>query len=482
MVKLKVDKLINTHYINNVKAHGGILMKRNYPEFLLEEFGNDLQDIFGSVEEQENKISLRSIAGSPKKVKELCDRLPNNGVLDVYEIFGKYHRPTYLEVAVHVLKMLHASKIFDTYKLPPISEPNGRVGGADMDWSKIYLRYPVQRSVKVWHVLADILIEWDADLNDPMYVRVLSDGTANCNDKQHGNFGRLIMGYENVVVEGITSDDESMDSNMYASRNIHNLESSWENNANVRVTRAMDYQKEGIPIKADDQTYFDFYEILEAEGCSWQESGLKKRPAVCQNGEKLFKDFDQYGDTIFTESVKLCRQIWPNGELTREFVWGCSELIKQLNDFGLTKPQIRDIKSAIKKALGATYVDDPKKVNRATGQGTLWGSCREFLNTLNNKGDDRDYRTTVGANYVIAAGLRDLILNYNAYVKSNSNITPLKTEVPVIKSADDIVLDIKLGYFADGWSPRGRPFYRDNLVMFDHTEIDFEDEDEQEAV
>ena len=83
-------------------------MKREYPEFLLEEFGNDLQDIFGTVEEQENKISLRSIAGSPKKVKELCDKLPNNGVLDVYEIFGKYHRPTYLEVAVHVLKMLHA--------------------------------------------------------------------------------------------------------------------------------------------------------------------------------------------------------------------------------------------------------------------------------------------------------------------------------------------------------------------------------------
>ena len=50
---------------------------------------------------------------------------------------------------------------------PPSSNPNGRVGGADMDWSKIYSRYPVQRSVKVWHVLADILIEWDADLNDP---------------------------------------------------------------------------------------------------------------------------------------------------------------------------------------------------------------------------------------------------------------------------------------------------------------------------
>jgi hypothetical protein len=74
-------------------------------------------------------------------------------------------------------------------------------------------------------------------------------------------------------------------------------------------------------------------------------------------------------------------------------------------------------------------------------------------------------------------------LNYNAYVKTNSNITPLKTEIPVVKSADDIVLDIKLGYFPEGYTQRGRPFYRDNLVMFDHTEIDFaEDEDEQEAV
>ena len=44
-------------------------------------------------------------------------------------------------------------------------------------------------------------------------------------------------------------------------------------------------------------------------------------------------------------------------------------------------------------------------------------------------------------------------------------ILSFKTEVPVIKSADDIVLDIKLGYFADGWSQED-VFYRDNIVMF----------------
>lgn len=455
-------------------------MNRNYPEQLLEEFGNDLQDIFGTLEEQERKIDLRSIAGQSSKIAALMKKLPNDGVLDVYEIFGKHNRPTFLEVAIHILKMLHTSGIFEIYKLPPVTEPNGRVGGANRKWEDVYLRYPVQRSVKVWHILRDILCEWDPDLNDPMYVRVLSDGTMNCNDKQHGNFGRLIMGYEDVLVEGITSDDESMDSNMYASRNIHNLESSWENNANVRVTRAIDYMKEGTPVKPEDQHYYDFWELLDNEDCSWQEKGLVKRPRVCQNGEKLFDDFDQYGPAIFLDSVKLNCNIWPNGELAREFTWGVCELLTQMRDSGMSGPQLRDIKSFLKKAVGTAYPDNPKKQNRGTGPGTVWGSVREFLNTLERKGVDRDYRTTVGANYSIAAGLRDLILNWNSYEKNNRNVTPVKIELPMIKSSDGIPLDIKMGFYPEGWSKQARAFYREEAEIFDHTEIDFEDEDESE--
>jgi hypothetical protein len=271
---------------------------RKYPEELENIFGNNLEDIFGTETEQLKKIDIRSIAGNVVKISKLLEQLPNEGVLDVYQKFGKNARPTFLQVAVEVLKMIHTSKIFETYKLPKLEATINRLGGQEAEWSILYLRYPVQRSVKVWHILRDILIEWDGNLNDPAYVRVLSDGTMNVNDKQHGNFGRLIMGAERVLVEGVHSDNDSMDSNMYASRNIHNLESSWENNANVRVTRAQDFEFEGEAVKPDDAPYLEFFNLLDNLDCSWQERSLPKKAKVCQNGEKLYNDFCQYGTKV----------------------------------------------------------------------------------------------------------------------------------------------------------------------------------------
>ena len=471
-----------------------IVQPRKYPQELEEIFGNNLQDIFGTEEEQTKKIDLRSIAGNVVKIQQLIDKLPNEGVLDVYQKFGKNARPTYLKVAVEVLKMLKDSGIFDTYKLAPLGVTASRVGGKEEPWDKLFLRYPVQRSVKVWHILRDILVEWDDDLNDPAFVRILSDGTMNVNDKQHGNFGRLIMGAEMVLVEGIRSDNPSMDSNMYASRNIHNLESSWENNANVRVTRGQDYEFEGVAVKTDDAPYLEFYNLLDDLDCAWQERSLPKKPKICQNGEKLYKDFCQYGaksspkePSIFEHAVQINVSIWPHGELSREFVWGVSEFMQQMQDSGFTNAQMRDIRSYIKRAVGESYPDNPKKQNRATGAGTLWGEVKQFMGGLESRGADKDWRTTLAPNYTIAAGIRDLILNWNAYYKDHSNIANVKLELPVIKCADGDVFEIELGFYYNGErkNRKGKdvqPYYRDEEVAFDHSEIEFEEEDETESI
>lgn len=470
-------------------------MERKYPVELEEKFGNSLSDIFGTEEEQAKKADLHSIAGNSAKIKELIALLPNDGVLDVYQKFGKNARPTFLQVAVEVLNMLAESGIFKTYKLPKITEMLNRIGGTDAEWDNLYLRYPVQRSVKVWHILRDILIEWDANLNDPAYVRVLKDGTMNVNDKQHGNFGRLIMGYPTVLVEGIHSELDSMDSNMYGSRNIHNLESSWENNANVRVTRARDYELEGESVKPDDAPYLEFFNLLEKFDCSWQERSLPKKAKVCQNGEKLYNDLGQYGvkpsakeDSFFESAIAMNTAIWPHGELAREFVWGACEFMKQMQASGFSGAQMRDIRSYIKQAMQENYPDNPKKPNRATGTSTLWGDVRAYLNSLEGKGVDKDWRTALAPNYTIAAGLRDLIMNWNAYYKDYSNITKVKLELPLIKSDDNYEFEIELGFYHNGErkTRKGKdiqPYYRAEAEAFDHSELEFDaEEDEADAV
>lgn len=451
--------------------------ERKYPVELLDYFGNDLMDVFGTPEEQQSKIDLRSIANSPSKIDELIKQLPNGGVLDVYEKFGKDSRPTFLEVSIEILKMFKDSGIFKMYKLPKLSCSLNRIGGCEAEWNTLYLRYPVQRSVNVWHIVRDILIEWDSDLNDPAYVRVLADGSMNVNDKQHGNFGRLIMGFEKVLVEGVYSDDPSMDSNMYASRNIQNLASSWENNANVRVTRAQDYQKEGKIPTAGDLVYLDFYNTLDDLDCSWQEASLPKKSKVCQNGHKLFRHYDQYkANDIFKSCVGMNTAIWPHGELAHEFVWGACEFMKQMQVSSFTDSQLRDIKSYIKRAVSETYPDRINRPNRSTGPGTIWGDVKSFLRQLNKEstGTKKDFRLSMPPNYLIAAGLRDLIVNWNAYHKNHSNLSYVKLNIPEIKFNGQVVT-VSVGYRPDGYDKSITGYIRDDVIPFDHTELDFED-------
>ena len=454
---------------------------RQYHNLLVEEFGNDLKDIFGSTEEQANKKSLASIAGNDKKIKEILDALPNGGVLDVYEEFGRTGRPLFLEVAKKILRMLSETKLpngknlFEEYKLPELGEQLARKGGVSEKWEKLRVRYPIQRAVKVYHIVRDILIEWDYNLNDPAYVRILSDDSMNVNDKQHGNFGRLIMGASDVLVEGIVSDDPSVDSDMYASRNIHNLKSAWENDANVRVERAKDFEREGKTVKSGDQPYLTFYTILENEDCEWQESGIPKKQKVCNHGEKLYQDYQQYGEELFVDAVKMNVQIWPQGELAREFVWFACELMKQLKE-RLSESDMREVRTVIKNAMKESFPDKDNHRNRATGPGTFWGACRDFMKGLPKTGENKDWRHKVGSNFIGASGLRELILNYSAWMKSEKKITPLKFDLPEIKIEDKTVV-VGIGVYPGGWKKNLKPWVRHTSENYNMTEIDFDEED-----
>jgi hypothetical protein len=456
---------------------------RVYPQPLIEALNSStgLYDIFGTPEEQKKKINLKSISGNTNQIDKLKAMLPNNGVLDVYEEFGRNARPTFLEVGVKVIKMLEQSGIFKKYKLPELGQTMNRIGVEEKDWALLYLKYPVQREVKVWHILQDILIDWDDNLNDPAYVRVLPDNTMNVNDKQHGNFGRLIMGAEKVLVEGIASDDECMDSNMYAARNIHNLASSWESNANVRVQRSQDYLSAGRTVKEEDQRYLDYFNLLQEYDYIWVEGSPKGHQT--DKGEKIFKLYNQYDkETVFKKAVSLNSSIWPtHGELSKEFLEGCCEFLEQMQAHGFNDAQMRDIISAIKESMKDTYLDHKKTSNRGTGVGTLWGSVCAYINTLEKKGENKDWRVSISAPNKIAAGLRDLIMNWKDYYRKTRNVTKLKLELPPIKDKDGIEFEVEVPYFPNGFKKTEHGHYRNSehvqATSFNPNEQEFAEEE-----
>jgi hypothetical protein len=147
---------------------------------------------------------------------------------------------------------------------------------------------------------------------------------------------------------------------------------------------------------------------------------------------------------------------------------------------------MRDVVTYIEKSMKSSYPDNPKKHNRATGPGTLWGDVLAFINSLEQKGENKDWRVNIARNYLIAAGIRDLILNWNSFHKNHSNITPVKIKLPMVEF-EEVELEVKVGFFPDG--DRGttkkpkKPYHRSEEVKFDHTEIEFDEADnEPEAV
>ena len=70
-------------------------------------------------------------------------------------------------------------------------------------------------------------------------------------------------------------------------------------------------------------------------------------------------------------------------------------------------------------------------------------------------------------------------------MKSEKNRTPLKFDLPDIVDTDGSPVVIELGVYKDGaHSKNAKAWFRNSTISktYDHTEIDFDDEDESEAI
>jgi len=416
------------------------MAERFYHEDLLDEFGDDLERIFGKPEERVR--GLTSLAGQPDgELKNLIKNLKVK-VIDCSGFMPK--RQPFLNVVKEVLRVMRDStdpetgkSVFHGYNLPyfVMSE---RVQGADeFPWDWVYIDYNVQRNIDLAHIIKDILVEWDTKLCDPAHGRKQSDGTLDVNDSQHATCARALVGAPNCPATWILSDAKSDNANQFGARNISNKTTEWFDDYKVRVYRAQAMEKEGFPAKAGDAPYLAlFNELDEYSAFAIASQGTSKSAGSCNRADKLYDYRGQYSTDIFKRAVRTVRTAWGNGELDHATVWGiCTMLWYYQKHHKFGPNEMRRLETELVNAIQAYYPDKTSTPNRSSGKGTLWGDIRKLIGKLYPKENDDFRGRQESFPFMIASALRSMILNYDYYRTHPEGLgskSLLKLELPVI--------------------------------------------------
>lgn len=465
--------------------------QRFYHDSLLDEFGDDLERIFGPLDERTK--GLTSLAGQPDRDLKKLLKMLKVPVIDCSSFMPK--RQPFLNVVKEVLRVMKDSidpetgkSVFYGYNLPYFVMEE-RVQGADeFDWDNVYIDYDVQRNIDVAHIIKDILIEWDTKLCDPAHGRKQTDGTIDINDSQHATCARALVGAPNCPATYIISDSKSDNANQFGARNISNKTTEWFDDYKVRVYRAQAMEREGFPPKAGDAPYLDLFNELKDQGAfAIASQGTPKSAGSCNRTDKLYDYRGQYGQDIFKRAIRVVRQAWVNGELDQATVWGvCTMMWYYTKTHNFTDQDLRRLETELINAIQAYYPDKSSTPNRNSSRGNLWPDIRKLiLKTYPKEADDFRGRQE-SFNFMIASSLRSMILNYDFYrthPEGMNSKSQMKIELPAIvrKNGTDIEYEINHPLLAENriWDRLDDESF--NHQEFDDGEYQFEDDDHEEV-
>ena len=468
------------------------MTQRFYHEDLLDEFGDDLERIFGPIEARTK--GLTSLAGQPDgDLKAILKGLKTK-VIDCAAFMPK--RQPFLNVVKEVLRVMRDSvdpetgkSIFYGYNLPYFIEEDRVQGAEEFAWDTVYIDYNVQRNIDVAHIIKDILIEWDTKLCDPAHGRRQSDGTLDVNDSQHATCSRALVGARVCPATYIVSDAKSDNANQFGARNISNKTTEWFDDYKVRVYRGQAMEKEGFPAKAGDAPYLAiFNELAEYGAFAIATQGTQKSAGSCNRADKLYDYRGQYGADVFKRAVRTVRMAWGNGELDHATVWGVCTLMwyyDKNHNFGAI--EMRKLETELINAIQAYYPDKTGTPKRTGGRGTLWGDIRKLISDTYPKEADDFRGRQESFPFMIASGLRSMNLNYDFYRTHPEGLSAkslLKLELPPVVRKNGTTTEYEINHvlIQDNrvWNRLDSEEF--NQQSFDDAEYAFEDEDEASAV
>lgn len=387
-----------------------MVQKRWYHDEIKDIFGDDLDSILGP------RAGRRPLVQATKTELDnilKCVRKVNDGVIVTYD----RGLVKFIDAVRMVLEHLKRSIDPDTNKsvlygweLPYFDKKKSVKGLEDHAQDSIMLNYRAQRSINVLHLIR-LLVDFDSSLVFGAKGRKMSGGDIYINDGQHGSVLLALVGVEKIPAQYIESDQEYHDFNQFIACNVQALAADDYDNHRNQLNRAIRMNAEIGTIKHEDQIHYDLNQVLSREGVVL----VPPRGKVPTNGEskhttKFLNYFEEYGEDVFKRSVRIVRNAWPTKSVPHEPVWGLCKLLK--SQLETDKSKIRKIDQALARALGERW-DRPEQV---------WPEINSAIKQQYPLTKYRDHPETNTGNrgYMIGAGLKSTLENYDLYITSQA--------------------------------------------------------------
>lgn len=318
-------------------------------------FGQDLINVFGPASSRKHisKFTAQEIESIIKKVPEYVDT----------DDLGP--RPSFYQIVNKILLILERSKALNGVDLDWCTSISNRKMRRHPDHyfhiSKLFKNNSVQRGIKLQHLLVDILFPFNPDHVLMGLARYLKDGTLNVNNAQHRTVACIIIGITELPFEGIASELESVDVDLYAVDNLHTLSASPFDEFRIQVKRNIVRKAEGrTDLIPGDIKCEDIFNIHARHGSRFVEKGGDVLAKEFTGVGNMLKYYDQYGADIYNRAVGIVCSVFSKAPMSGTGnVWGLMEFLREQENNGTFSDNM-ELDWAVQESLIYKYTD-PKK-------------------------------------------------------------------------------------------------------------------------
>jgi hypothetical protein len=425
--------------VANSVAHWRNTMKFGYPSDIATAFGGvTLDHVFGPVSQRVPMSSLSKNLNDYNRKKEAIRKYKSaNGEISN----GKLHIENLVLVDINtVFKLVIRAfnEIIDPvtgkgvlygYQLKSYDLNNAAIAGTPYDSKFIMINMAVQRDPSLLRIFK-LLVDFDSSLSLGGTGHVsIEEERVYCNDGQHGALTLLFHGVLTIPMIVTYMNTSYMGFNQFIARNHDVLPISIYDTHKVLVNRAKEFVANGLTIKCQDLASYNLDRVFSDCNVRLVHEDVSPKPGETNSTAQFQKHFKNYCNSmyenreIFELAIKITRQAWRTSPLMHEPVWGLIELLSKQPAAVIKHPEflisVSEILALKWNSANAVWKDVNSQIKK---QYPI--KERNPLSNLDEYTEYKDHRYTNSGNrgLMIAAGIKSVVDNYEAWAQQNPEL------------------------------------------------------------